>query len=54
MAKKKMQESYPYAHIYQNNTLIRTYSKEEHGDEYLILAETFASKKPDYTIHYDK
>ena len=53
MAKKKKQESYPHAHIYQDNTFIRTYSKEVHGDEYLILAETFASKKPDYTIQYD-
>lgn len=37
--------------IGDNGATVRTYTKKEHGADYLILAEQFASKKG-YTVTY--
>jgi hypothetical protein len=45
-------EDYPDILIMNDKVLVRTYSKEVHGDEYMLLAEGFLSKYPNYTSQH--
>lgn len=50
--KVKKTEDYPDILIMNDKVLVRTYTKAEHGDEYMILAEGFLSKYPNYTSQH--
>jgi hypothetical protein len=49
---KETAKDTPDAKIMRGYEHIRTYTPEVHGPEYLLLAEQFKSKDPNYEIVY--
>ena len=49
-ADKKGKGGTTIAHVSRNGEVIRTYTKEEHGDDFLEHAQSFASKEEGRTI----
>ncbi len=49
---KKLTNKFPDAVIMDGRNVVRTYTKDDHGDDYMILAEGYASRR-NYVVNYN-